>query len=155
MRAALAGASFAGIGLLLASASVGAAATLSEVKSGGALHVCANPEGMPFTSQDPAVPGIQLELAEAIARALGTKPRVSWVYGPRAVRLAGCEVLMSAVGSAESRGPVRLTRPYFGTGYVLLRPRGTDGAKSFEELRGQKIGVQVQSVAQWVLTDGV
>jgi ABC-type amino acid transport substrate-binding protein len=142
----------AGIALLLGSAGVGAAATLSEVKSGGILHICANPEAMPFTSQDPAAPGIQLELAGAIARALGAKPRVSWVYGPRAVRLAGCDILMSAVGSAESRGPVRLTRPYFGTGYVLLRPRRTDGAKSFEELRGQKIGVQVHSVAQWVLT---
>ena len=152
MRPVLAGAWPAGIGLLVASVSAGAAATLSEVKSGGALHVCANPESLPFTSQDPAAPGIQLELAEAIARALGTKPRVSWVHGPRAVRLAGCEVLMSAVASGNSRGPVRLTRPYFGTGYVLLRPRGADGAKSFEDLRGQKIGVQVQSVAQWVLT---
>jgi polar amino acid transport system substrate-binding protein len=152
MTARRAGVWGVGIGLLLAAVRLGAAGTLSEVRSSGTLHVCANPEALPFTSQDPAAPGVQLELAQAVVRALGTKLRVSWVYGPRAVRLAGCDVLMGAVASGESRGPLRLTRPYFGTGYVMLRPRGTDGAKSFEDLRGRKIGVQVQSVAQWVLT---
>jgi polar amino acid transport system substrate-binding protein len=139
------------LGLVLAAADTDAA-SLAEVKSGTGLHLCANPEALPFSGQDPAAPGIQLEVAEAVARALGTKWRVSWVFGPRAARLAGCEVFMSAMASPDSRGPMRLTQPYFGTGYVLLLPRATNGVKTFEDLKGGKIGVQVQSVAQWVLT---
>jgi len=151
MKTVLRAAGALALGLSLATADADAA-SLAEVKAGTGLHVCANPEALPFSGQDAAAPGIQLELAEALARALGTKWRVSWVVGPRAARLAGCEVFMSAMASPDSRGPMRLTQPYFGTGYVLLLPRATNGVKTFEDLKGGKIGVQVQSVAQWVLT---
>jgi polar amino acid transport system substrate-binding protein len=141
------------LGLCLAVLTLdGGAATLAEVKAGRSLHICANPEALPFSSQEAAAPGIQLEVAQLIADGLGAKTQVSWVFSPRAIREAGCEVSMGAMVSAEARGPMRLTKPYFGTGYVLVLPRATNGVKGFDDLRGQKIGVQVQSVAQWVLS---
>src|SRR5207245_8907093 len=48
-------------------------ATLAEVQGGAGLRLCANPEALPFSGQDPAPPGIQLELAQKIAGALGAK----------------------------------------------------------------------------------
>ena len=131
-------------------------ATLAEVKNGKGLHICANPEALPFSSDDPARPGVQLELARKIADALGVKTEVSWVYVPRAARQAGCEVFMSTAvvpgGSPTSRTPMRVTKPYSGTGYVLLVPRSSNSVKTAKDLRGQKIGVLVHSVAQWELT---
>jgi ABC-type amino acid transport substrate-binding protein len=127
-------------------------ATLAEVRGGSGLHICANPEALPFSSDDPARPGVQLELARKVADALGVKTQVSWVYHPRAARQAGCEVFMSAADVTSGRTPIRLTKPYSGTGFVLLVPRATNGVTTFEDLRGQKIGVLVHSVAQWELT---
>jgi len=59
---------------------------------------------------------------------------------------------MSAIVTPRPRAPLRLTRPYSGSGYVLVVPRNENGAKTFADLSGKKIGVLVQSVAQWVLT---
>src|SRR5256712_7909112 len=59
---------------------------------------------------------------------------------------------MSAIVTPRSSAPLRLTRPYSGCGYVLLVPRNENGVKTFADLGGKKIGVLVQSVAQWVLT---
>jgi polar amino acid transport system substrate-binding protein len=147
----MSGACVLGLGLAVLALD-GGAATLAEVKAGRSLHLCANPEALPFTSQEPALPGIQLEIAQLIADGLGAKTQVSWVFSPRGIRLAGCEVSMGAMASADAKGPMRLTKPYFGTGYVLVVPRATNGVTGFEDLKGQKIGVLVQSVAQWVLS---
>lgn len=127
-------------------------ATLAEVQSGTGLRLCANPEALPFSGQDPSRPGIQLELAQKIASALGVKTSVSWIFDRRAAGAAGCEVFMSAIVTPRTRGPMRLTRPYSGSGYVLIVPRDKNGLRTFADLPGQKIGVLVQSVAQWVLT---
>src|SRR2546425_9771061 len=59
---------------------------------------------------------------------------------------------MSAIVTPRPRAPLRLTRPYSGSGYVLVVPRNKNGVKTFADLGGKKIGVLVQSVAQWVLT---
>ncbi len=127
-------------------------ATLTEVQSGAGLRLCANPEALPFSGQDPARPGIQLELAQKLAGALGVKTSVSWIFDRRAAGQAGCEVFMSAIVTPRPRAPLRLTRPYSGSGYVLVVPRNENGVKTFADLGVKKIGVLVQSVAQWVLT---
>src|SRR5213596_2200934 len=134
----LAGGSLLLLGVALAPIST-RGATLAEVQGDTGLRLCANPEALPFSGQDLARPGIQLELAQKIAGALGVKTSVSWIFDRRAAGAAGCEVFMSAIVTPRPRAPLRLTRPYSGSGYVLVVP-------------GKKIGVLVQSVAQWVLT---
>jgi polar amino acid transport system substrate-binding protein len=126
--------------------------TLAEVQSGAGLRLCANPEALPFSGQDPSRPGIQLELAQKIAGALGVKTSVGWIFDRRAAGAAGCEVFMSAIVTPRPRAPMRLTRPYSGSGYVLIVPRNENGVRTFADLGGRKIGVLVQSLAQWVLT---
>ena len=147
----LAGASFLLLGVALAPLSA-RGATLAEVQGDAGLRLCANPEGLPFSSQDPARPGIQLELARRIAGALGVKSSVSWIFDRRAAGGAGCEVFMSAIVTPRPRAPMRLTRPYSGSGYVLVVPRNDNAVKTFADLGARKVGVVVQSVAQWVLT---
>ena len=147
----LAGGSLLLLGVALAPRSA-QGATLAEMQSGTGLRLCANPEALPFSSQDPARPGIQLELSRRVADALGVKTSVSWIFDRRAAGAAGCEVFMSAIVTPRPRAPMRLTRPYSGSGYVLIVRRDNHAAKTFADLAGQKIGVLVQSVAQWVLT---
>ena len=147
----LAGGSLLLLGVALAPIST-RGATLAEVQGDTGLRLCANPEALPFSGQDLARPGIQLELAQKIAGALGVKTSVSWIFDRRAAGAAGCEVFMSAIVTPRPRAPLRLTRPYSGSGYVLVVPRNENGAKTFADLPGKKIGVLVQSVAQWVLT---
>src|SRR5439155_410184 len=147
----LAGGSLLLLGVALAPIST-RGATLAEVQGDTGLRLCANPEALPFSGQDLARPGIQLELAQKIAGALGVKTSVSWIFDRRAAGAAGCEVFMSAIVTPRPRAPLRLTRPYSGSGYVLVVPRNENGAKTFADLSARKIGVLVQSVAQWLLT---
>src|SRR5437773_6554249 len=147
----LAGGSLLLLGVALAPIST-RGATLAEVQGDTGLRLCANPEALPFSGQDLARPGIQLELAQKIAGALGVKTSVSWNFDRRAAGAAGCEVFMSAIVTPRPRAPLPLTRPYSGSGYVLVAPLHVNGAKTFADLSGQKIGVLVQSVALLVRT---
>lgn len=116
--------------------------TLAQVWENG-LHVCANADALPYSSSDPALPGFQLEVAEALARNLGVRLRVSWVENRRQVRTAGCDALMEEilVEGQEATGPIRPTRPYYRSGIALLVPDGTAGVGRFEDLRGGPVAV--------------
>ena len=73
------------------------AASLAEVKERGWLRVCAHPAALPFSSQDRAQPGFQLEIADAIAKVLGVKVIPDWIVFTRHARRAGCDAIIGAV----------------------------------------------------------
>ena len=104
------------------------AASLVEVKERGWLRVCAHPAALPFSSQDCAQPGFQLEIAEAIAKVLGVKVIPEWIVFTRHARRASCDAIIGAVvpliedKAPPARGAL-LTKAYAGSGYVLLVPR--------------------------------
>lgn len=54
-----------------------------------ALRVCADPDNLPFTSDNPAEPGLYVELAKMIAVRLGMSTEYTWwrsYFGKRTVR---------------------------------------------------------------------
>ncbi len=104
------------------------AASLGDIRERGWLRVCAHPDALPFSSQDRAQPGFQLEIADAVARILGVRVTPEWIVFSRHARRAECDAVIGGVVqlTGEDHGPRRnvlLTKPYAGSGYVLLVPR--------------------------------
>jgi polar amino acid transport system substrate-binding protein len=137
------------------------AASLAEVKERGWIKVCAHPAALPFSSQDPAQPGFQLEIAGAIARTLGVKVIPEWIIFTRHARRAECDAIIGAVvplktdKAPPSRGAL-LTRAYAGSGYVLLVPQADTAVHRVEDVKPGKIGVEYTSWPHYMLqTHGI
>jgi len=140
------------------------AASLSDIKGRGWIRVCAHPDALPFSSQDRAQPGFQLEIADVIAKSLGVKVIPEWIVYTRHARRAECDAMIGAVVplSAEDRpagagrGGVLLTKAYAGSGYVLLVPQADTAVHRVEDVKGGKIGVEYTSWPHYQLeTHGI
>jgi ABC-type amino acid transport substrate-binding protein len=75
----------------------------------------------------------------------------------RHARRADCDALIGAVvtlgGQKEEgrHGRMLLSKPYAGSGYVLMVSRESSGVYRFEDLKGSKIGVQHTSWPHYLL----
>lgn len=130
-------------------------ASLVSVRERGVLTVCAHPDALPFSSQDRIQPGFQLELADAVARQLGVRLSVQWIVFTRHARRVQCDAIMgSIVQKGEGKGPrgISLTKPYVGSGYVLVIPSSAPDAGRLEDLKPGKIGVEHTSWPHYVLS---
>lgn len=142
-------------------ASPGQGGSLAAVRERGALHVCAHPDALPFSSQDQAQPGFQLEIAAAIAKALGVRLQVDWIVFTRHARRVDCDATMGSIvqGRPEEKGRRRgllLTKPYTASGYVLVVARGAPAVRRLEDLKGARIAVEHSSWPHYLLdTRGV
>ncbi len=140
------------------------AASLSDIKGRGWMRVCAHPDALPFSSQDRAQPGFQLEIADAIAKSLGVKVIPEWIVYTRHARRAECDAMIGAVvpltaedrPAGTGRGGAMLTKSYAGSGYVLLVPRAETAVHRVEDVKGGKIGVEYTSWPHYQLeTHGI
>jgi len=137
------------------------AASLAEVKERGWLRVCAHPAALPFSSQDRAQPGFQLEIAEAIAKTLGVRVIPDWIVFTRHARRASCDAIIGAVVplTEDKAPPARgalLTNAYAGSGYVLLVPRADTAVHRVEDVKSGRIGVEYTSWPHYLLqTHGI
>jgi polar amino acid transport system substrate-binding protein len=132
------------------------AASLASIRERGWLRVCAHPDALPFSSQDRNQPGIQLEIAEAIAKSLGVRVTPEWIVFTRHARRAECDAVIGAVvpltgDNKPPRRTVLLTRPYAGSGYVLLVPRTNTAVHRVEDVGAGKIGVEYTSWPHYLL----
>jgi polar amino acid transport system substrate-binding protein len=123
---------------------------LDAIKARGVLTVCANPNALPFSSKKGERRGIEIELAEILAKELGVGLEVGWVVFPYQVGRVDCDVIFDSIVDPEvaNDAHLRLSKPYNGSGVAIgLRP-GLEGIKSFADLKkGQRIGAIVGSLA--------
>ena len=133
-----------------------AGAPLAAIRESGALTVCAHPDALPFSAQGQAQPGFQLEIADALTKSLGVRLQVSWIVFSRHARRANCDAVMGAIvqpgASPEDKGPTRFTRPYMGSGYVLVVPAPSTEIRQLEDVKDGKIGVEHTSWPHYVLS---
>ena len=131
------------------------ARTLAEVKARGALSLCANPDALPYASNRSDAPGFQIEIARALAAALGVKLEIDWIVPRVRAGLVDCDMLLDTiVDPALSRGPVKVTRAYQRSGVALALRTGRDGVQRFADLApGQRVGVMVNSLASKLLNE--
>ena len=110
---------------------------LREVRAAGVLRACLPPSYPPLVTGDPAAPGIDVELLQAVAHDLGVRldrpsnPVMGKDFNPRTWRItrAQCEVLAGGVvGSPTTRSFLDTTPPYAETGWALVAPRSRDAA---------------------------
>ena len=133
-------------------------ASLAAIREKGRLQVCAHPDALPFSSQDHAQPGLQLEIAAALARLLGVQLHVDWIVMTRHARRVDCDAIIGSIvpggpgGKAEPRGP-RLTKPYAGSGYLMVVPRARSDVHRPEDLKGGKVGVEHASWPHYLLNN--
>ena len=120
---------FAVSALLAACASVPPA--LAQDAPANALRLCADPSNLPFSSNDPAKPGLYVEIGDAIGKALGRPVTHVWYrtyFGKRAVRVTmlakQCDATIGLPESDDFMGPkVIFSKPLFNLGYAIVAPK--------------------------------
>ena len=134
-------------------AGTASARTLAEVKSLGAISMCANRDALPYASNKPETPGFQIEIGRAIAEGLGVPLNIEWIFPRRRANVVNCDMLLDNINDPEvNEGRMRLSRPYQKSGLALGLRRDAETISDFTELKkGQKIGVMVSSYAGMVL----
>lgn len=139
--------------LLLPVAENASARTLAEVKSLGAIFMCAGPDALPYASDKPETPGFQIEIGRAIAEGLGVSLNIEWIIARRRRNLVNCDMTLDSINDPEvNEGQARLSRPYQKSGVALGLRRDAEAISDFRELKnGQKIGVMINSFASMVL----
>ena len=139
--------------LLLPAAQNAGARTLAEVKSLGAISMCANRGALPYASDKQDAPGFQIEIGRAVAEGLGVPLNIEWILPRRRANVVNCDMMLDSVNDPEvHEGRLRLSRPYQKSGVALGLGRDADSINDFRELKkGQKIGVMVSSYAGMVL----
>jgi len=137
----------------LALAASTSARTLAEVQARGVISLCANPDALPYASNQSDKPGFQIEIARALAQSLGVKLQLDWIVPRMRAGLVDCDMLLDSIVDPElSRGPVKLSRAYQRSGVALAVRPGNDGVERFSDLApGKRIGVMVNSVASKLL----
>jgi polar amino acid transport system substrate-binding protein len=124
------------------------------------LRVCADPDNLPFTNDNPAEPGLYVELAEMIAVRLGVSTEYTWwrsYFGKRTVRNTllsdQCDAYFALPYAKGFMGKsVALTQPFLGVGYALVVPASL-ALERLDNLRGKTVGVQFATPPQIVLAE--
>jgi ABC-type amino acid transport substrate-binding protein len=131
-----------------------AGGVLPQLKAAGSLRFCADPQNLPFSSQDPQQPGFEVELAREIARELGLKADMVWIRtegGRTALRqlLEGrCDLFMGLPQDQrflEDNPRLTLSTPYYAMGHVLVLPAGS-GIRELKELGHKPVAVEFGSL---------
>jgi polar amino acid transport system substrate-binding protein len=122
------------------------------------LRLCADPDNLPFSSSNPATPGIYVELGRQLAAALGRPFEPVWTltyFGKHQVRttlLAGkCDGFLGLPETPDFMGKrVILSKPILDLGYGLVSPRGAP-INSLADLEGRRVAVQFGTPPQNLL----
>jgi ABC-type amino acid transport substrate-binding protein/mono/diheme cytochrome c family protein len=143
------------VAALLALVEPASAADTSDVKP---LRLCADPENLPYSSDDASKPGFYLEVGQAIGKALGRPVAYNWYktyFGKRSVRvtlLGGqCDAMIGLPLSDDFMGPaVIFSRKISAETYALVAAK-EKAINSVEDLRGRRVAVQYQTAPQNLL----
>jgi len=143
---------------LLLSAIVAAPAFRAGADEIKPLRLCADPTNLPFSSDDPARPGLYLEIGQMVAEKLGRPVVYSWYksyFGKRTVRETllskRCDAMVGLPPMDDFMGPaVIFSKPIAREGYALVTTKDRNLA-GIDDLRGLRVAVQYQSTPQNLL----
>jgi ABC-type amino acid transport substrate-binding protein len=140
--------------------------TWRRVRDRGELVVSMDPANLPYSAARDDRPGLDIELARALAERLHVKLRIDWLDVHRETAVGeliqgrcdlafGEAVDPDAVADDEPlAGKILHARPYYTTGYVLVRRKDGPRIRSLAELKGersQRLGTEAGSVADYRL----
>ena len=145
--------------LVLGSPSRARAADLEEVRKRGELSWAGDLQGgEPYVFEDEKVPGkikgFEVEIAEAIAKRLGVRPKFvqnDWSNLVPALERGDFDMVLNGLeDSPDRRERILLSVPYFVYGETLTVRRG-DPRRSLAALEGKRVGTLNQTVAHDIL----
>jgi polar amino acid transport system substrate-binding protein len=142
-----------------------------RIQSTGKLTVSMDPANLPFSSApneiaDAERPGFDVELARALAKQLQVDIELKWIDVHRETAIGElldhqCDVAFGAAvdpnamdDEEELSGKVIYSRPYYGTGYLLVARKDGPQIKSLKEIQGRasrRLGTQAGTVADYEL----
>jgi polar amino acid transport system substrate-binding protein len=135
--------------------------TLAAVHARGELRWGADSQGgAPYVFQDPMDPnhlvGFEVDLADALAKRLGARPRPVQGQWESLLELLGrgdFDVALNGIEVAdEKRRVVELSHPYYAAAEKLTVRRGDRAApRTLEALRGRRVGTLPGSLAARIL----
>ena len=137
---------------------------LEEIREKGVLTVCMDVRNLPYSNADPELPGLDVEIAHLLAEGLGVKLELHWLNTLRDSLLAdmlrghcdcviGVPIEERAMSESVQLGKrVDFSKPYYGTGYVLIKRKDlSQSPKTLEDIRLETIGTEAGSIASDVL----
>jgi polar amino acid transport system substrate-binding protein len=140
--------------------------TWKRIRDRGELVVAMDPANLPYSSARGDRPGFDVEIARALAAELGVKLRLDWLDVQRDTAIGKllqreCDLAMGAAvdrnaveDDDELAGKVVYSRPYYGTGYLLVQRTKGPRAQALAEIKGERsrrLGTEAGSVADYRL----
>jgi polar amino acid transport system substrate-binding protein len=140
--------------------------TWKQIAEKKELVVSMDPANLPYSAAEGELRGFDVELAEALAQELGLTLRIEWIDVHRETAIGEllsreCDLAFGAAidpaameDEQELAGRVIYSRPYYGTGYVLVQRPAGPTTKTLSELKGEKsrrLGTEAGSVADYLL----
>ena len=154
--------SFAALALLAACGGRVSSSGLERLQQAGELRWGADRQGgEPFVYEDPAQPqvlrGFEVELAAALARELGVRPRFvqnDWSTLVPSLERGTFDIALNGLEVTPARaGRIAFSRPYFLFAERLVTRAGDQRFTDLASLRGQRVGTLANSQA-WDLLLG-
>lgn len=146
---------FLAVAAILAVVEPTSAADTSDVKP---LRLCADPTNLPYSSDDASRPGFDLEVGQAIGKALGRPVTYNWYktyFGKRSVRVTllgrQCDAMIGLPLSDDFMGPAIIFSRKISTQTYALVTAKEKVVSSVEDLRGSRVAVQYQTTPQNLL----
>ena len=137
---------------------------LEEIQKKGVLTVCMDVRNLPYSNADPDLPGLDVEIAHLLAEELGVKLELHWLNTLRDSLLGdmlrghcdcviGVPIEERAMSESVQLGKrVDFSKPYYGTGYVLIKRKDLQKSpKTLEDIKLETIGTEAGSIASDVL----
>lgn len=138
-----------------------------RIRDRGELIISMDPDNLPYSAARGELPGLDVELARALADRLHLKLRIDWLDVHRETAVGeliegrcdltfGEAVDPDAVADDEPlAGKIVHSRPYYTTGYVLVRRKDGPRARSLADLKGERsrrLGAEAGSIADYRLS---
>jgi polar amino acid transport system substrate-binding protein len=140
--------------------------TWRRIRERGEVVVSIDPASLPYSSAKDDRAGIDVELARALAERLHVKLRIEWLdiqHETAVGRLLEhkCDLILgeaiatnAVADDEELAGKLLYSRPYYGTGYLLVERKNGPHVRSLRELKGarsQRLGAEAGSLADYSL----
>ena len=137
-----------------------------RIRDRGEVVTAMDPANLPYSSAKGDRPGFDVEIARALAKEMGIHLRIEWLDVQRETAVGKllqgeCDLALGAAVDAnavedddELVGKVIYSRPYYGTGYLLVQRKNGPHIRSLADIKGEKsrrLGTEAGSVADYRL----
>ena len=129
---------------------------LEKVRRTGELRIGTDATYPPFeTAEGNQFSGFDIDIANAVAREIGVRPvyrNASFDGIFPALQNGTFDLVISAVTITPERSAAMLfSDPYYDAGQLIVTRTGTDDIASVADLRGKRVGVQINTTGQFEL----